>query len=142
MREIQTNSHCKNLILYHLIFVCKYRRKCFSNKDFAENLKLQFFEIAKKYDFEIDTIDLDYLKPDHIHILVRSVPKLSPLQIVRVLKQQTNIWAWKNYETYLKTFYWKSHHLWTRGYFCSTVGNVSADTVHEYLEKQGRNEQC
>ena len=88
MRELQTNSHCKNLILYHLIFVCKYRRKCFSNTDFAENLKLQFFEIAKKYDFEMDTIDLDYSKPDHIHILVRSVPKLSPLQIVRVLKQQ------------------------------------------------------
>ena len=98
MRELQTNSHCKNLILYHLIFVCKYRRKCFSNTDFAENLKLQFFEIAKKYDFEIDTIDLDYSKPDHIHILVRSVPKLSPLQIVRVLKQQTNYWAWQNYE--------------------------------------------
>ena len=134
MRELQTNSHCKNLILYHLIFVCKYRRKCFSNTDFAENLKLQFFEI--------DTIDLDYSKPGHIHILVRSVPGLSPLQIVRVLKQQTNYWAWQNYETYLKQFYWKAHHLWTRGYFCSTVGNVSADTVHEYLERQGRNEQC
>ena len=80
MRELQTNSHCKNLILYHLIFVCKYRRKCFSNMDFAESLKLQF--------------------------------------------------------------YWKARHLWTRGYFCSTVGNVSADTVHKYLERQGRNEQC
>ena len=142
MRELQTNSHCKNLILYHLIFVCKYRRKCFSNIDFAESLKLQFFEIAKKYDFEIDTIDLDYSKPDHIHILVRSVPKLSPLQIVRVLKQKTNYWAWQKYETYLKQFYWRAHHLWTRGYFCSTVGNVSADTVHKYLERQGRNERC
>ena len=142
MRVLQTNLHCKNLILYHLILVCKYRRKCFSNTDFAENLKLQFFEIAKKYDFEIDTIDLDYSKPDHIHILVRSVPKLSPLQIVRVLKQQTNYWAWQNYETHLKQFYWRARHLWTRGYFCSTVGNVSADTVHEYLERQGRNEQC
>lgn len=140
MRELQTNSHCKNLILYHLIFVCKYRRKCFSNTDFAEKLKLRFFEIAKKYDFKIDTIDLDYSKPDHIHILVRSVPKLSPLQIVRVLKQQTNYWAWQNYGTYLKQFYWKTRHLWTRGYFCSTVGNVSAETVHEYLEKQGRKE--
>ena len=142
MRELQTNSHCKNLILYHLIFVSKYRRKCFSNMDFAESLKLQFFEIAKKYGFEIDTIDLDYSKPEHIHILVRSVPKLSPLQIVRVLKQQTNYWAWQNYETYLKQFYWKARHLWTRGYFCSTVGNVSTDTVHKYLERQGRNEQC
>ena len=142
MRELQTNSHSKNLILYHLIFVCKYRRKCFSDKDFAESLKLQFSEIAKKYDFEIDTIDLDYSKPDHIHIFVRSVPKVSPLQIVRVLKQQTNYWAWQNYEVYLKKFYCKSHHLWTRGYFCSTVGNVSADTVHDYLERQGRNKQC
>lgn len=142
MRELQTNSHCKNLILYHLIFVCKYRRKCFSNEEFAENLRLQFFEIAKKYDFEIDTIDLDSSKSDHIHILVRSVHKLSPLQVVRVLKQQTNHWAWQNYETYLKQFYWRAHHFWTRGYFCSTVGNVSADTVHEYLERQGRKEQC
>ena len=57
MRELQTNSHCENLILYHLIFVCKYRRKCFSNTTFAEALKLQFSEIAKKYDFEIDTSD-------------------------------------------------------------------------------------
>lgn len=142
MRELQTNSHCKNLILYHLIFVCKYRRKCFSNMDFAENLKLQFSEIAKKYDFEIDTIDLDYSKPDHIHILVRSVPKLSPLQIVRVLKQQTNRWAWDNYESYLKKFYWRAHHLWTRGYYCASIGNVSAENVEKYLETQGRNELC
>ena len=142
MRQLQTNAHCKNLILYHLIFVCKYRKKCFSDKTFAEALKAQFEEIAKKYDFSIDTIDLDYSKPDHIHLLVRSVPKLSPLQIVRVLKQQTNIWAWNNYNDWLRHFYWRGKHLWTRGYFCSSVGNVSADTVHEYLEKQGRNEKC
>ena len=55
---------------------------------------------------------------------------------------QTNHWAWQNYETYLKQFCWRAHHLWTRGYFCLTVGNVSADTVHEYLERQGRNEIC
>ena len=88
MRELQTNSHCRNLILYHLIFVCKYRRKCFLNQTFAEELKKQIIEISKKYDFEIDTIELDYGKPDHLHILVRSVPKLAPLQIVRVLKHQ------------------------------------------------------
>ena len=139
-RKLQTNNHCKNLIMYHLIFVCKYRRKVFSNHDFAEELKLQISEVAKRYDFQIDTIDLDYPKPDHIHILIRNVPKLSPLQIVRVLKQQTNFWAWQKFDSYLKKFYWRGKHLWTRGYFCSTVGNVSAETVHKYLEKQGGNE--
>lgn len=105
MRELQTNSHCRNLILYHLIFVCKYRRKCFLNQKFAEELKKQIIEISKKYDFEIDTIELDYAKPDHLHILVRSVPKLAPLQIVRILKQQTNKWAWDNYSSWLRKFF-------------------------------------
>lgn len=137
MRKLQTNSHCRNLILYHLIFVCKYRRKCFLNQEFTEELKKQIIEISKKYDFEIDTIELDYAKPDHLHILVRSVPKLAPLQIVRVLKQQTNKWAWGNYSSWLRKFFWRKHHLWTRGYFCGSVGNVSAEQVQEYLERQG-----
>ena len=137
MRELQTSSHCRNLILYHLIFVCKYRRKCFLNQEFAEELKKQIIEISKKYDFEIDTIELDYAKPDHLHILVRSVPKLAPLQIVRILKQQTNKWAWDSYSGWLRKFFWRKHHLWTRGYFCGSVGNISAEQVQEYLERQG-----
>lgn len=141
-RKLQSNAHSKHLILYYLIFVAKYRRKIFANKSFGEDLKNEFTVISNKYDFSIDTIDLDYSKPDHIHILVRSIPSLSPAQIVRVLKQEANIWAWKNYETYLKTFYWKSHHLFTRGYYCGSVGNVSAQQVAEYLETQGRNDIC
>lgn len=139
-RKLESSAHCSHLILYHLIFCAKYRRKIFIDKSFGEAMKQELVDISNKYDFSIDTIDLDYSKPDHIHILVRSVPTLAPYQIVRVLKQESNIWAWKNYDKWLSTFYYKSHHLFTRGYFCSSVGNVSADTVHEYLERQGRNE--
>ena len=32
---------------------------------------------------------------DHIHMMFTSVPKISPLQIVRVLKQQSTIEIWK-----------------------------------------------
>ena len=141
-RKLQSSAHSKHLILYHLIFVAKYRRKIFANKSFGEDLKNEFIAIAKKYDFSIDTIELDYSKPDHIHLLARSIPSLSPYQIVRVLKQEANICAWKSYETYLKTFYWKSRHLFTRGYYCCSVGNVSAQQVTEYLETQGRNDIC
>ena len=51
MRELQINAYRKNLILYHLIFVCKYRRKCFSNDNFVENLKLQFFEANTVHEY-------------------------------------------------------------------------------------------
>lgn len=140
--KLQSSAHSKHLILYHLIFVAKYRRKIFANKSFGEDLKNELVAISKKYDFSIDTIDLDYAKPDHIHILVRSTPSLSPAQIVRVLKQEANIWAWNSYSKWLRTFYWKSHHLFTRGYYCGSVGNVSAQQVAEYLESQGRNCVC
>lgn len=141
-RKLQSNAYSKHLILYHLIFVAKYRRKIFINRPFGEDLKNEFIAISNKYDFSIDTIDLDYSKPDHIHILVRSIPDLGPAQIVRVLKQKANIWTWKNYSSWLGTFYWKSRHLFTRGYYCSLVGNVSAQQVAEYLEAQGRNDVC
>ena len=51
------------------------------------------FDISKKYDFEIKEMEVD---KDHIHMMVSSVPKISPLQIVRVLKQQSTIRIWKD----------------------------------------------
>ena len=138
-RKLESSAHSKHLIMYHLIFVVKYRRKIFSLYDFGDALKQKFFDISSNYDFSICIIDLDYSKPDHIYILVRSIPTLSPDQIVRVLKQEANIWAWDNYGYWLKKFYHRSHHLFTRGYYCGSVGNVSADTVAKYLKGQGRN---
>lgn len=142
-RELQSSSHCRHLVMYHLIFCAKYRRKIFANKDFGEAMKNELVAISKKYDFSIDTIDLDYAKPDHMHILVRSVPTIAPYQIVRVLKQESTVWAWKNFEQWLKKFYYGGmRHIFTRGYFCASVGNVSAQNVADYLEKQGRNDLC
>ena len=138
MRELESSSHSRHLILYHLIFVCKYRRKVFANHEFGEALKSKMIEISKSYDFSIENIELDYSKPDHLHLLVRSCPKLAPYQIVRVLKQESNRWAWNSYESWLKNFYWRGRHLFTRGYFCGSVGNVSAEIVEKYLEKQGK----
>lgn len=140
MRELRSNNHSRHLILFHLIFASKYRRRIFENKEFGEALKSKFTDISSKYDFEIDAIDLDYSKPDHIHVLVRSVPTLAPYQIVKMLKQESNKWTCDNYSSWLRKFYWKSNHLFSRGYFVGSVGNVSADQVHQYLESQERNE--
>lgn len=137
LQNFKSSSHCRYLILYHIIFVCKYRHKVFQNHEFAELLKIKLHEIAKNYDFDIVSLELDYSKPDHIHFLIQGTPTLSPAQIVRVLKQESTYWAWQNFENYLKQFYWKKHKLFTSGYYCATCGNVSADKIKEYLEEQG-----
>ena len=53
------------------------------------------YDTSKRYDFEIKEMEVD---KDHIHMMIESVPKISPLQIVRVLKQQSTIQMWKIFQ--------------------------------------------
>ena len=77
-----TKNHSKFLLMYHIIFVVKYRQNIIDF--FKEDIKEIFIEISKKYNFEILEIETD---KDHIHLLIQVDPKISPLQIVRILKQ-------------------------------------------------------
>lgn len=70
-------------------------------------------------------------------MMVSSVPKISPLQIVRVLKQQSTIRIWKDRYKEMKKIYWHEKTLWTDGYFCSTIGEVSSETLKHYIQNQG-----
>ena len=92
------------------------------------------YDISKKYDFEIKEMEVD---KDHIHMMVSSIPKISPLQIVRILKQQSTMEIWKMYPKELKKHYWKEHTFWTDGYFVSTIGEVSNKTLKHYIQNQG-----
>ena len=127
-----SKNHSKFILTYHIIFVCKYREKVLSI--FGEYIKQIMFDISKKYDFEIKEMEVD---KDHIHIMVSSVPKISPLQIVRVLKQQSTIRIWKDHYKEMKKIYWHEKTLWTDGYFCSTIGEVSSETLKHYIQNQG-----
>lgn len=97
-------------------------------------MKQIMFNISKNYDFEIKGMEVD---KDHIHMMISSVPKISPLQIVKVLKQQSTINIWRLYFTELKKYYWKENTFWTHGYFVSTIGEVSNKTLQNYIKNQG-----
>lgn len=131
-RNYKSLNHSKFIITYHIIFVCKYRKKLLTR--YREDIKQILFDISKKYDFIIEEMEVD---KDHIHIMVESVPKVSPLQIVRVLKQQSTIQIWRIYKKELGKYYWKENTFWTDGYFCSTIGEVSSKTLKHYIQNQG-----
>jgi putative transposase len=68
--------------------------------------------------------------------MIESEPKLSPLQIVRRLKQESTIRLWKYYPD-LKKHFWNEKTFWSDGYFCCSIGNASIETVRNYIESQG-----
>lgn len=125
-------NHSKFLLMYHVIFVCKYRKRIL--EPVSNELKQAIRGIEKESDFEVLEMETD---KDHIHLLVRSEPKISVLAIVRKLKQETTNRMWKSQGNYLKKFYWGEKTLWSDGYFASTIGNVSKETAENYIRNQG-----
>ena len=97
-KEYVSKNHSKFLLKYHIIFVCKYRQKILIG-NIATCVKNILIDIANKSDFRIEVVETD---KDHVHLLVNSDPKVSPLQIVRRLKQESTKRLWLLYPEILR----------------------------------------
>ena len=117
---------------YHIIFSTKYRKKCLNQIHDSVIEAFKKSEINSHY--KILAMELD---KDHIHLLITFKPFLSISQVVRRLKQLTTKYIWGQNENFLRKFYYKNKILWTHGYFCSTIGEVSETTIKKYIENQG-----
>lgn len=133
LKEYISKNHSKFLIKYHIILVCKYRKQLLVGA-FEYDMKKIMRHISEMSDFDIEVMETD---KDHLHMMVRSEPKLSPLQIVRRLKQMSTSAVWKKYRDFLRHNFYKEHTFWTDGYFVSSIGNVSQETIKKYIENQG-----
>ena len=127
-----SKNHAKFLLLYHVIFVCTYRKKRLI--PYGDEVKRLFEEIAARSDVSFEALEVDQ---DHLHCMVKSEPRISPLAIVRKLKQESTFRLWKTYGTELKRHFWKEKTFWSDGYFCCTIGNASQETIRQYIESQG-----
>ena len=132
-KEYISKDHSKFLIKYHMIPVCKYRKKLLIGA-VEYDMKQIMQNISNLSYFDIEVIETD---KDHIHMMICSEPKLSPLQIVRRLKQMSTTAIWKKHENYLRHIFYRENTFWTDGYFVSSVQNVSQKTIKKYIENQG-----
>ena len=120
---------------YHLIWCTKYRRECFNTDALVDEMKSIILNIAKISDIEIKEMEV---MPDHIHLFIDCPQTVAPCEIVRTLKSLSAIALFKEFP-HLKKFYARCGVLWSRGYFISTVGTISADTVIQYIQEQKTN---
>ena len=130
--EYISENHSKHLLLCHLIFVCKYRKKLLLKV--GDDIKTEIESISNRYGWQIIEQEIDQ---DHIHILIRYSPKWSILEIVRLLKQLTTYRIWQKHNEYLSQHFWKERTFWSDGYFSCSIGNVSKEIIQKYIQKQG-----
>ena len=113
---------------YHLIWCPKYRRKVLIGQ-IETRLKELIIQKAKDINVEIGQMEV---LPDHIHIFVKARPVHSPQYLVSQFKGFTSHELRKEFSE-LKS---KLPTLWTRSYFCESIGHISEATIKKYIADQ------
>lgn len=113
---------------YHVIFCPKYRRKVLTGQ-VEQDLKEIFHEVANENDVEIKALEI---MPDHVHLFISFDPRQHIHKLIKAFKGRSSRTLREKYP-HLKS---RLPSLWTRSYFCCTVGYISEKTVMEYIENQ------
>ena len=134
MGNWKSASHNKYLLQYHLIFVCKYRKKLLVSQNITDDVKRLSTEICNKHRVNIKYMEVD---KDHIHYMIETRPDINLSDFVRTMKGYITYHIWEKYSAYLYKCFWKERTLFTDGYFICSVGDVSEKILKEYIENQG-----
>lgn len=125
--EYQHERHNIHLVVYHLIWCPKRRRKVLVGAIKAR-LEQLLREVASEHGWTILELAI---QPDHVHVFLRGDPYSAPSDIARFMKGRSSHDLREEFPELLKL-----PSLWTHSVFVSTAGNVSAETIQRYIERQ------
>ena len=81
-------------------------------------------------------IEKGHIARDHVHLLVSVPPDIAVSELVQRLKGRSSRLMLQEFGELRKAFW--GRHLWARGYFVASTGNVTDAIIAEYIEKQGQ----
>jgi putative transposase len=125
--DYQRDEHRVHLIVYHLIW-CPKRRKPVLVGAVAEDCRRLIRGQCEDRGWKVLELAI---QPDHVHLFVQVWPGDSAALVVKECKRVTSFYLRKAHKDLLKL-----PSMWTRSYFASTAGNVSAETIQRYIEAQ------
>lgn len=130
MQNYRKTSHTTYDCKYHIVWITKYRKKVMSGV-IAERVRELIRQICKENDVEIIK---GHVSKDHIHLFVSVPPQLALSKLVQSLKGKSS-YKMLNENKELSKQFW-GRHLWARGYFVATSGNVTDEIIMEYIKNQ------
>ena len=131
--EVRVSGHSAYRLQYHIVWVCKYRRRVLK-PGVTDYLRVVLFGLLRSSPgVEIEQIGFD---GDHLHMVMVIPPKYAISDVVGRLKSQSASKMRKKFD-WLAKVYWKENILWSTGYFVSSVG-IDEAVIKRYVEYQGR----
>ena len=127
MENYRTGAHTRFDIKYHFVWVTKYRKAVLTGV-VGKRLRDLVREICRTHEIEILE---GSVSRDHVHVLLSCPPNLSPSKAMPYIKGKSSRKLMMEFK-HIQKQYW-GRHLWARGYFVATSGNVTDEVIMEYI---------
>lgn len=125
-------AHSVYDLKYHIVWITKYRKPILRGE-----IGKRVRELVRQTCASLEVyIVKGHVSKDHVHLLVSVPPKLSVSELVKRLKGRSSRKMLEEFGE-LRKVYW-GRHLWARGYFAASTGNVTDEIIAEYIEKQSQ----
>lgn len=127
-------SHSVYDIKYHLVWITKYRKPVLRGE-----IAKRACELIRQTCATLEVYILSgHVASDHVHLLVSVPPMLSVSELMKRIKGRSSRKMLQEFGARSVQRQFWGRHLWARGYFAASSGNVTDDVIKEYIESQGR----
>lgn len=124
-------SHAVYDLKCHVVWITKYRKKVLRGQ-----VAIRLRELVRQTCETLDVYILSgHIAVDHVHLLVSIPTQLSVSDLMQRIKGRSSRKMLEEFGELSRQFW--GQHLWARGYFAASSGNVTDEVIRQYIESQG-----
>ena len=130
MKLYRKGAHTVFDLKYHLVWTTKYKKPVLEGR-IGTRVRDLIREICMTYSIQIIR---GHVSKDHIHLFISMPPQISVAKIAQYLKGKTSRKILQDFPALNKRFW--GQHVWARGYFATSSGAITDETIMEYIKNQ------
>lgn len=129
-KNYRRGAHTQYDLKVHIIWVPKYRKRALLGP-VAVRVRDVIRQVAMEHELEIIS---GKVARDHVHLFISYRPMQSLSEVVQWLKGTSSRILLQEF-AHLRKQFW-GHHLWARGYFAVSSGNITDSMIQDYIASQ------
>jgi len=134
MPDYGRGAHRVFEIHLHVVFTTKNRKPALSG-EVGTRVRDLIRDICGQHEVKILK---GQVAKDHVHLFLSIPPQVTISRLLQWLQGKTGHHLLAEFG-HLKKQFW-GRHLWARGYFCCSSGNVTDEIIAEYIANQNENQ--
>jgi Transposase and inactivated derivatives len=128
LAEYGRSAGAVHSIGWHVVWCPKYGKKVLVGT-VAQRLGELIHAGAERQGWSVEALEV---MPDHVHLLVRTSPAVSPARVAQQMKGSTSRWLRQEFSHLCR----RLPVLWSRSSFVAGVGRVSEATIGTSIDEQ------